>query len=325
MKLVTIDCVPGGQPGVALSSGEILHLARAALPGTMEAWLPTTMRGILEAGEEGLDIVRRMAGRAEEANADHAAAMRASGALLPAVTRLLAPVPNPVMILSIGQAYHSHVHEMKGKPPAEPHAFLKAPSAITSPGADITLPPQSPDKVDFEGELCAVIGRACHNVSAEEAMAYVAGYTVTNDVSARDSVHLLGKATTTPEARSAWDLVHMDKQFPGFSPMGPALVTADEIADPGMLDLTTRVNGEVMQHANTSQMIFSVQKIIEYVTEWTPLKPGDLIVSGTMGGVGFARTPPIFMKPGDIAEVGVVDRTVEVKLDALADALKEEL
>ena len=305
MKLVTIDCVPGGQPGVALSSGEILHLARAALPGTMEAWLPTTMRGILEAGEEGLDIVRRMAGRAEEANADHAAAMRASGALLPAVTRLLAPVPNPVMILSIGQAYHSHVHEMKGKPPAEPHAFLKAPSAITSPGADITLPPQSPDKVDFEGELCAVIGRACHNVSAEEAMAYVAGYTVTNDVSARDSVHLLGKATTTPEARSAWDLVHMDKQFPGFSPMGPALVTADEIADPGMLDLTTRVNGEVMQHANTSDLIFPLAEVIAFFSRWYSFRPGDIISTGTPGGVGYGRDPKVLLRDGDVVEVEV--------------------
>lgn len=304
MKLVTIDCVPGGQPGAILDGGEILHLARAAQGGTAETWLPATMRDILKAGAEGLDLVRRIVERVEEANSDQRAVLRDGGAILPA-TRLLAPVPDPAMIVSVGQAYHSHVREMKGKPPGEPHGFLKAPSAVTGPGAEIELPPEFPDNVDFEGEFCAVIGRACHKVGVDEAMDCVAGYTITNDVSARDWVPMIGEAETTPQARTAWDLNHMGKQLPGFSPMGPALVTADEIANPGSLDLTTRLNGEVMQQANTSDLIFTLAEVIAYFSRWYTFQPGDIISTGTPGGVGFGRDPKVLLRPGDVVEVEV--------------------
>lgn len=305
MKLVTIDCVPGGRPGAILQNGDILHLERAAERGTIQAWLPATLRGILEAGQDGLDVVRGIVERVEQASVELRASLRDEGTILSADTRLLAPVPNPAMIVSVGQAYHSHVQEMKGKPPAEPHGFLKAPSAVVGPGAEIELPPQFPDAVDFEGELCAVIGRVCHNVCEEDAMGHVAGYTITNDVSARDAVPLIGQAKTTAEARTAWDLVHMGKQLPGFSPMGPALVTVDEIADPGNLDLTTRVNGEVMQQANTSDFIFPLAKVIAYFSRWYTLMPGDIISTGTPGGVGYGRDPKVLLRPGDVVEVEV--------------------
>lgn len=305
MKLVTLDCVPGGQVGAVLQSGEILHLERAKSEGTFEAWLPATMRGVLAAGEPGMACLRTMVARAEDAGDAEREAMRASGALLPATARLLAPVPDPTMIISIGQAYHSHVHEMKGKPLSEPHAFLKAPSAITGPGADVPLPPRFPDQVDFEGELCAVIGKTCHDVSVDEAMTYIAGYTITNDVSARDWVPLLGTAKTTPEARTAWDLVHMGKQLPGFSPMGPALVTADEVLDAGNLNLTTRVNGTVMQQANTSDLIFTLAEVVSYFSRWYLLRPGDIISTGTPGGVGYGRDPKVLLGHGDVVEVEV--------------------
>ncbi|APZ50563.1 fumarylacetoacetate hydrolase family protein [Salipiger abyssi] len=305
MKLVTIDCIPGGQPGAVLESGEILHLARAATPGTAETWLPPHLRDILGAGSEGLNLVRRMVARVEETGEDAREALRATGALLPEGTRLLAPLPSPRLIVSVGQAYRGHVAEMKGKPPSEPHGFLKAPSAVTGPFADIPLPPQAPDMVDYEGELCVVIGRACHNVSEEEAMACVAGYMVTNDVSARDHVPLIGKASTTPEARHAWDLVHMGKQYPGFSPMGPALVTAEEIADPNALELVTRVNGAVMQQANTDDFIFPLARVISYFSQWYALAPGDIISTGTPGGVGYGHDPKVLMRPGDVVDVTV--------------------
>ena len=303
MKLVTLDCAPGGQAGAVLDCGDYLHLARAAEPGTAEVWLPTRLREVLSAGQEGLDLVRRLVARVEAQDASARAALRARGGILPATSRLLAPLPDPSLIISVGQGYRSHVAEMQHKPPSEPHGFLKAPTAITGPEAEITLPPRAPDFVDFEGEICVVIGRTCHNVSEAEAMDHVAGYMVTNDVSARDAVPLIGQANTTAEARTAWDHVHMDKQYPGFAPMGPVLVTADEIGNPNDLELTTRVNGQVMQQANTSDFIFPLARVISYFSQWYTLQPGDIISTGTPGGVGYGRDPKVLLRPGDVVEV----------------------
>jgi 2-keto-4-pentenoate hydratase/2-oxohepta-3-ene-1,7-dioic acid hydratase in catechol pathway len=159
--------------------------------------------------------------------------------------------------------------------------------------------------VDYEGELCAVIGRVCHNVPAKDALDYVAGYTLTNDLSARDWVPGLAQAKTTPQARHAWDLNHMGKQLPGFSPLGPALVTADEVGDVSTLTLTTRLNGAVMQHAATSDLIHSVATSIAYFSRWYTFLPGDILSTGTPAGVGYGRDPKVFLKPGDLVEVEV--------------------
>jgi acylpyruvate hydrolase len=136
-----------------------------------------------------------------------------------------------------------------------------------------------------------VIGRACHNVTVEDALACIAGYTITNDVSARDRVPEIAKAKTTPEARAAWDLNHMGKQLPAFSPLGPALVTADEIGDPATLELTTRLNGVVMQHAVTSDLIFSVAESLSFFSRWYAFRPGDILSTGTPAGVGYGALP----------------------------------
>ena len=306
MKLVTIDCVPGGRPGAILANGEVLHLERAAEPGTAECWLPATLRGLLAAGEEGLAIARRIVDRVAAMDEGARARLRRGGALLPASTRLLAPIPDPALFVSCGQAYRSHVAEMKGEaPPPEPHAFLKAPSTIVGPGAEVALPPQCPDRVDYEGEFCAVFGRTCHNVGAGEALDYIAGYTITNDLSARDWVPGLAKAKTTAEARHAWDLNHMGKQLPGFSPLGPALVTADEVGDVTALTLVTRLNGQVMQQAETRDLIHSVAESIAYFSRWYTFLPGDILSTGTPAGVGYGRDPKVFLKPGDVVEVEV--------------------
>jgi len=302
MKLVMIDCVSGGRPGAILVSGEILHLERAAQAGSAEAWIPDSLKRILRAGREGMDLVRRIVSRVERSSKDQQTTLRERGALLPSSTRLLAPVADPSLFVSAGHAYRSHVNEMKSQAPKTPQGFLKAPGTIVGPHADVRLPPQFPDHVDFEGELCAVIGRACHNVGADEAMDYIAGFTITNDVSARDWVPEIAKATTTPEARAAWDLNHMGKQLPSFSPLGPALVTADEV-DFGNLDLTTRLNGEVMQRANTADLIFTVAESLSFFSQWYEFQPGDILSTGTPAGVGFGRTPKVFLKEGDLIEV----------------------
>jgi 2-keto-4-pentenoate hydratase/2-oxohepta-3-ene-1,7-dioic acid hydratase in catechol pathway len=303
MKLVMIDCVPGGRPGAILASGEILHLERAAVSGSAEAWLPRTLKDILRAGNDGLMIVRGIVSRVEGMSGDERAGLH-HRAILPSTTPLLAPLPDPRLFVSAGHAYRSHVDEMKSKAPATPQGFLKAPGTIVGPRDDIRLPPQCPDRVDFEGEICAVIGRHCHNVTPDRAMDCIAGYTITNDVSARDWVPEIAKARTTPEARAAWDLNHMGKQLPGFSPLGPALVTADEV-DPVRLELTTRLNGEVMQNAVTSDLIFTVAESLAFFSRWYEFTPGDILSTGTPAGVGFGRNPQVFIKPGDIVEVEV--------------------
>ena len=306
MKLVTIDCVPGGRAGAVLSTGEVLHLERAAMAGTTEVFLPTRLRGILAGGDEGIHLAGRIVARVEAANASELVRLRDSGVVLPSTTRLLAPIPDPALFVSCGQAYWSHVAEMKSEqPPAEPHAFLKAAATIIGPSAEVALPPQCSDQVDYEGELCVVFGKSCHNVTSANALSYIAGYTLTNDLSARNWVPGIAAAKTVAQARHAWDLNHMGKQLPGFSPLGPALVTVDEIDDFSSLRLVTRLNGQVMQDAETSDLIYSVADTIAYFSKWYSFRPGDILSTGTPSGVGYGRIPKVFLKPGDLVEVEV--------------------
>jgi 2-keto-4-pentenoate hydratase/2-oxohepta-3-ene-1,7-dioic acid hydratase in catechol pathway len=180
--------------------------------------------------------------------------------------------------------------------PEHPHAFIKNANAVIGPGEPIRLPAQCPDMVDFEGEFSIVIGRACHNVTAKQAKRFIGGYTLINDVSARNWNPAIG---TPPD----WELIHMGKQLPSFCPLGPAVVTAEEIADPDNVRLVTRLNGQVMQDANTSDLVFPIAEIIAYFSRWYPFSPGDVITTGTPSGVGFARKPPVFLKAGDVVAV----------------------
>jgi len=298
MRLVSIDDVPGGSPGARLTSGEYVHLARAARAGTVEVWLPRDMNGLLDGGDEALDIVRRMIARAEAGNA--------CDAVLPATVRLLAPVPRPRMIVAAGLAYRSHLAEMSGTPaPAQPTAFMKASASILGPDATLALPAQAASQVDYEGELACVFGRTCHQVAAREALSYLAGYTVANDLSARDWVKPVWAATAPWEARQTWEVNIMGKQLPGFTPLGPVLTTVDEIADPSMLRLQTRLNGAIMQDAPVSDLIFPVAEVIAYLSRWYTFLPGDILLTGTPAGVGVSRDPPVFLAPGDLIEVEI--------------------
>lgn len=302
MDILTIDDVPGGSAGARLPSGRILHFGRAARPGTVETWLPATVTGLLAAGTEGLDIARRMVDRAQQPG--QAEELEARGALLAMDTRLLAPVPNPRLVLALGLNYRSHLKEMSGTPvPPHPTAFMKSPNSVIGPGAPLPIPPQARDMVDYEGEAALVFGRSCYRVTEADAMSCIAGITAANDISARDWTPAVFGASTPWEARLTWEVNIMGKQLPGFTALGPVLRTLDAVGDLSSLGLTTRVNGKTRQHDILGGMLFTPAQVIAYFSQWYRFEPGDVLLTGTPAGVGLARRPQAFLKPGDTVEV----------------------
>ncbi|MFL6878591.1 fumarylacetoacetate hydrolase family protein [Pseudomonas marginalis] len=200
-------------------------------------------------------------------------------------------IPNPGKVLCIGINYATHVRETGREMPTYPMIFTRFADSQTAHLQPIVRPTAS-HKLDFEGELAVVIGKVARHVKHAEALDYVAGYACYNDGSVRDwQKHTIQFVP--------------GKNFPNTGGFGPWLVTGDEIGDPQDLELTTRLNGEVMQHTRTSDMIFDVRQLIEYCSTFTELAPGDVIVTGTTGGVGAFREPPVWMKPGDQVEVEI--------------------
>jgi len=197
----------------------------------------------------------------------------------------LGPLFRPRNMLCIGLNYKDHAAEGGMPLPETPVMFAKLTGSITGPGDPIVLPPNTAD-VDYEAELAVVIGRRCCRASASDALNYVAGYTCLNDVSARDFQRRDGQWVRA-------------KSQDTFGPMGPYLVTSEEIPDPQNLPIRCRVNGVTLQDSNTSEMIFSVRELIAFISAGITLEPGDVISTGTPHGVGFARKPPIFLKAGD--------------------------
>lgn len=305
MRIVTIDRGPRGAPGARLASGEVLDFAMAASAGAMRAPAPHDVRAILEEGPAALEALRALVQRIE-GDAGLAQRLRDEGALTSSGTPLLAPIPAPGLVVAAGLAYRSHLAEMSNVPvPKQPTAFMKSPHSITGPGALVALPPDAAEHVDYEGELVVVFGRRCHRVTRAEAMACVAGYTAANDISARDWIPAVVGAKDPWEARQSWEVNIMGKQFSGFTPMGPVLLTADEVPDPGKLEITTRLNGKLMQHAPVSDLIFPLAETISYLSRWYTFHPGDVLLTGTPAGVGVGRKPPVFMRAGDVVEVEI--------------------
>lgn len=236
--------------------------------------------------------------------------------------RLGPPVPDPDKILCIGLNYLAHQEESKEggvsaaqELPRIPMVFNKFPSALIGHGGEIE-PPAATRQLDFEAELAVVIGREARNVPIERALDHVAGYAPFNDASARDM-----------QLRSAqWAI---GKGFDTSGPFGPALVTRDEVPDPQALEITGRLNGEVMQQSSTSLMIFSVAQLIEYISSAITLVPGDVIATGTPAGVGLGRKPPVWLKPGDVFEVeidglGTLSNTVVAPRSSFRSRLEDE-
>jgi 2-keto-4-pentenoate hydratase/2-oxohepta-3-ene-1,7-dioic acid hydratase in catechol pathway len=203
---------------------------------------------------------------------------------LSAVT-LLAPIPRPPKFICVGLNYRDHAIESNMAMPKVPTIFSKFSSAVIGPGENIVLPPES-TQPDYEAEFSVVIGPGGRRISASKAMDHVFGYTIVNDVSARD----LQLATTQ------W---LMGKTCDTFAPMGPAIVTKDEIADPHALDISLEIGGEILQKSNTRELIFRIPELIEFISSVVTLEPGDIISTGTPAGVGFARKPPRYLKDGD--------------------------
>ncbi len=204
--------------------------------------------------------------------------------------RIGPPVNAPQKFLAIGKNYAAHAAEMGGEAPEHPIVFSKQPSCICGPNDDILLPPDA-EKADHEVELGVVMGRAARRVKESKALDFVAGYLLVNDVSER-----------------AWQLEHGGQWTKGkssdtFGPIGPWLLTADELPNPQAVDLQLKLNGEVMQRGNTKDMIFSVAELIAHISRYMTLLPGDIITTGTPPGVGMGRTPPRYLRDGDVLEL----------------------
>jgi len=256
-------------------AGELVYDLNRLDPG-----IPADMMAFLQAGDAALDLARQAL----------ATAPAGQGYAIDRVV-LQAPVPRPGKVIGVGKNYLDHARETDSSAPPFPMIFAKWANTIIGPGAPIIVPPDVTEP-DYEGELGVVIGRRCRNVAEADALDYVAGYLAVNDVSARDwqfrtSQYTLGKSPDT------------------FCPIGPALVTADEIPYVQNLALRTVVSGEVLQEGHTSLMIFSVAHLIWDMARVMTLEPGDIIATGTPSGVGFARTPPRWLRHGDVVRVEI--------------------
>jgi 2-keto-4-pentenoate hydratase/2-oxohepta-3-ene-1,7-dioic acid hydratase in catechol pathway len=202
-----------------------------------------------------------------------------------AEVKLLAPIPRPPKFICVGLNYRDHAMESRMDIPPVPTIFNKFTNVVIGPGANIVLPKVT-RKPDYEAELAFVIGRGGRYIPAAKAMEHVFGYTIVNDVSARD----FQNATTQ------W---LMGKTFDTFAPMGPWIVTKDEIADPHALDISLEIGGVMLQKSNTKELIFKIPELIEYISQVVTLEPGDIVATGTPPGVGFAQKPPRWLRPGD--------------------------
>jgi 2,4-diketo-3-deoxy-L-fuconate hydrolase len=205
--------------------------------------------------------------------------------------RLTSPVCRPSKIICLGKNYYEHAKEGGFDNPDKPLLFCKAPSALNGPFDPIVLP-RSSGQVDWEVELAVIIGKTCRRISRKDAMDHIAGFTVMNDVSAREAQ--FGDAQ--------W---FRGKSFDTFAPLGPALVTSDEIGDINNLQLTTQVDGVLMQNGNTRDLIFDIPFLLEYISRDMTLNPGDIISTGTPSGVGIFRTPPIVLKAGNVVACSI--------------------
>jgi 2-keto-4-pentenoate hydratase/2-oxohepta-3-ene-1,7-dioic acid hydratase in catechol pathway len=249
-------------PGVLLGNDEVADLSSLGYP---------TVLSILEAGPSALEEIQSKLARVPHLS-------------LSTVT-LLAPIPRPPRIFAIGLNYQKHAAESNMQVQKVPTVFMKLSSTVVGPDASIILPKLS-TQPDYEAEFAVVIGKPGYQISLASAMEHVFGYTIVNDVSARD-IQL---------STSQWTL---GKSFPTFTPLGPAITTADEVPDPHALAISLTIDGETLQSSNTSDLIFKIPDLIAYLSSITPLETGDIISTGTPEGVGLGRTPKRWLKPNE--------------------------
>ena len=276
MRLVTFQQDGSQQLGVERPDGRILPAS--GLGGDV----PTTIQALLAGGVRALDALR--------------AAVVAAGPSAPTVdaasVEIMAPVPRPGKLVAVGLNYYDHAREGGVEPTAEPMLFTKFTTSVVGPGATVEWDPELTRSVDLEAELGVVIGRTCRRVAESDALSYVLGYTCVNDVSARD-------------------LQKQDRQFvrakslDTFGPVGPVIVTSDEIPDPQRLSIKGILNGVAVQDSNTSEMIFSVARIVSFCSRAFTLEPGDIIATGTPAGVLVYRKPAERLRDGDVITIQI--------------------
>lgn len=285
MRLVTFQGQSGPAIGVRLGN-KVIDLSKAAPD------LPGDMIGLLEGGESSLAKAKAAANNAaDDAKVDMS------------LVKLLVPIARPGKIVCIGRNYAAHAAEGGAETPTYPEVFYRGSTTLIAQGEPI-IRPKCSDKLDFEAELVVVIGKLAKHVAEADAGAYIAGYSLFNEGTLRDY----------QRKSSQWTV---GKNFDNTGPFGPEIVTSDEVPEGAKgLRIQSRLNGQIMQDANTDDLVFTIHNLIYRLTECMTLEPGDIIVSGTPAGVGYARTPPVFMKPGDIIEIevdgiGVLTNTIE--------------
>lgn len=271
MRLVTFELAGQARPGVLSDVNTVLDLSTIGFPSLLS---------FIEAGPEARAKAEMFKDQSPQ-NARHSLSE----------VKLLAPIPKPRKLICVGLNYRDHAIETGSEIPAVPTIFNKFATAVIANGENIVLPKVSKSP-DYEAEFAFVIGRGGRHIAAESWAEHVFGYTMVNDVSARD----YQRATTQ------W---LMGKTFDTFAPMGPWIVTADEIADPHNLDIQLDINGEMLQNSNTRELIFKVPDLIAFLSSVFTLEPGDIVSTGTPSGVGVARNPPRFLRPGDQVTVKI--------------------
>ena len=303
MKLLTLRSGDRYHPAVLLADEALdLIVAREVIPLAM--CLPDSLKGLLAAGAEALKVVDRVLALASEPAAR--ARLLVVGGLRPFASAVLASVvPDADLVLSGSMNSHGHLREMGDAPPDHPCAFHKVRSALSASGAEIVPPAGHGDRIDWEGEFCIVIGKRCHAVSIDEAGDCIVGYTLMNDVSAREYALPFIQAKGAVPAAQAWERNVLGKNYPGFAPIGPVIATKDELPSPLTYHMETVVNGEVMQSSTQDDLVFGPAEMVSYFSQFYVFQPGDIISMGSPPGVGMARKPPQFLKPGDVVEVRV--------------------
>ena len=279
MRFVTFFQGQAARLGLVVENAVIdLHLA--------DLTLPEGMRPFLEAGPEAME-------RAAAVLDGWAAGRLSPAAVYPLVgLAFLPPIPNPSKVVAVGANYWDHCRETGMEPPKSPVLFAKFPTALIGHGQAIEWDPALSAEVDYEAELAVVIGRRARSVPAERALDVISGYTCANDVTARDLQRDDGQWVR-------------GKSLDTFCPLGPCLVTRDEVPDPRHLAIACRVNGQTVQDSSTAGMIFAIPTLVEFITRAMTLLPGDVILTGTPHGTGGFRLPPLYLKDGDVVEIEI--------------------
>ncbi|MEC1716806.1 fumarylacetoacetate hydrolase family protein [Schinkia azotoformans] len=297
MKLITFTIAGSTRIGAVTNENVVdLNAAYEALQDSQgkirakqiaEAYVPNDMTGFLQGGKESMQYANEAIHFALESKEYKGRTL----VFAKKDVKVGAPVPEPGKMICVGHNYREHILEMGRQIPEFPVVFAKFSNTVIGPEDDIPFFPIS-EQLDYEAEFAFVIGKRARNVSQEEALDYVAGYTIVNDVTYRDI-----------QRRTIQWL--QGKSVDGTAPMGPWLVTTDELTNPSGLEVVLTVNGEERQHTNTANLVFSVQYLVEFLSNLMTLEPGDVILTGTPGGVGVAMDPPSFLKDGDVVSISI--------------------